>query len=476
MLKRYFSFFVILITLFYYNQKVVHAYDYIDPNNKSSVQGMITQIYDAKEQYEDLVGNKNKQDEIILASNNLFWWPIGSTETEEINGLLYAKGEPASIKVTSNFGNKESFRTSKHGGIDIGNAGNGPGVLNIIAVKAGEVIYPVKDSQTTYSDNGYYGNPDGGGFGNYVKIKHSDGTYTVYAHLAQNSITVRAGDVVDQGQVIGKMGNSGSSTGTHLHFEVRIGSDSNASRVYPLDYVDPNNPRPMSYGSGNSFSLTTTILSKEEFVGRMNDYYKRTNKKGFYNNFVLNAEEIYDTSLANNINPELVVVTAGTEENWSLSAACQYTNNYWGIGITNGKGCNSGGKYSSLSEGIAAYAKVLNSYNEYGKYSEAIKNRYNERASANCDPSGHGLPGTLEGMQSMYSHIGEYRYNPGGSGLGGCYYLNIIYGESYCSTVATCAGSKNCSKESQTTVCEQNDYTAWQIKKKVQLRYDIFGL
>ncbi len=439
-----------------------------------SINNMITEIYDTKQQYEDLVGDYIRKESIVPGSNKLFWWPIGSKETEEINGILYAKGEPQSISITSNYGSKESFRTSGHGGIDIGNAGNGPGVLNIIAVKAGEVIYPKNDSQTMYDDDA---DPnDGGGYGNYVVIKHSDGTYTWYGHLAKNSILVRNGDVVDQGQVIGKMGNSGHSTATHLHFEVRLGSNSKSDRTYPLEYVDPNNPRPMSYGSGNSFSLTTTTLSKEEFVARMNDYYERTNKRGFYNNFVLNSEEIYDVCLANNINPELVVVTAGTEQNWTLSAACQYTNNYWGIGITNGKGCNSGGKYDSLAEGIAAYAKVLSSYSEYGSYAQAITNRYNERATAGCDPSGHGLPGTLEGMQSIYSWIGNYRYNPGNSGLGGCYYFDYMYGKSYCTTVPTCAGTSGCSEESRTTTCEQNDYTAWQLRKKAQLRYDIFGL
>ena len=54
--------------------------------------------------------------------------------------------------------------------------------------------------------------------------------------------------------------------------------------------------------------------------------------------------------------------------------------------------------------------------------------------------------------------------------------LNIIYGAGYCGTVSTCPGSSNCSAESATTVCEQNDYTAWQLKKKAQIRYDIFGL
>lgn len=457
-----------------------YQYTYVNPNNESAVNNMIVQIYDAKEQYEDLAGGYTTVDEIIPVSNNLFWWPIGSKETELINGVLFAKGTPATVFITSNFGDEEGFRTSAHGGLDIGNAGNGPGVLNVIAVKSGEVIYPTNDAQTQYADNGSLNNRDGEGYGNYVKIKHSDGTYTLYAHLAQNSITVRAGDVVEQGQVIGKMGHSGQSTGTHLHFEVRLGADSGNNRVYPLNYVNPDNPRPMSYGSGNSFSLTTTTLSKEEFVARMRDYYDRTKKEGFYKNFVLNAEEIYDASLANNVNPELVVVTAGTEQNWTLNAACQYTNNYWGIGIPNGKGCNSGGKYDSLSEGIAAYAKLLSSYNDYGSFAKSITNRYNERAAAGCDSSGHGLPGTLEGMQSIYSWVGNYRYNPGSSGSGGCYYFDRIYGKSYClNEVSTCASkvaTDNCPVETKTTVCEQNDYTAYLVKEKVQMRYDIFGI
>jgi len=442
--------------------------------NESGVNNMITQIYDAKEQYEDLVGDYTNEPIVIPVSNNLYWWPIGSKETEDINGVLYAKGEPQVIGTTSQYGGTDGFRIIEHGGIDIGNGGYGIGVINIIAAKSGEVVYPTNDSQTQYNDNGYYRNPDGGGYGNYVKIKHSDGSYTIYAHLAKNSITVRAGDVVAQGQVIGKMGHSGSSTGAHLHFEIRIGTDAKEGRVNPLEYVAPENPRPMSYGGG--FSITTTTLSKEEFVAKMIDYYNRTKKEGFYKNFVVNAEEVYDTSLANNVNPELVVVTAGTEQNWTLSAACQYTNNYWGIGITNGKGCNSGGKYDSLSEGIAAYAKLLNAYSDYGSYAEMITNRYNERSQAGCDSGGHGLPGTLQGMQSIYSSIGTYRYNPGSWGLGGCKYLNIIYGENYCSTVSTCAGSSNCPVESKTTVCEQNDYTAWQVKGKISMRYDIFGL
>lgn len=475
MLKKYIRFSVIFVTLFLYIITEINAYEFKNPENEGLVNDLINEIYDSREQYLDLAGTEEEMD-FTNASNNLFWWPIGSVETEEKNGVLYASGAPAVLSISSYYGGYDNFRESPHSGIDIPSEGNGVGVVNIIAAKSGEVVYPVSLNQTQYEDNGYYGNLDAGGSGNYVKIKHSDGTYTVYAHLAKNSITVMSGDVVAQGQVIGKMGNSGSSTGAHLHFEVRVGFDSKENSHDPLDeYVDPKNPRPMSYG-GDGFSLVGTSLTKEEFYARMIDYYERTGNEGFYNNFVLNSDEIYNTSLENDINPELVVVTAGTEQSWTLSSACKYTNNYWGIGITNGNGCNSGGKYNSLSEGIAAYASTLSAYNEYGSYASTIKNRYEQRLNSGCDSSGHGMPGTLVGMQSVYSYVGDYRYNPGNAGLGGCYYLNILYGGNYCSEVATCSEKGNCSEDSRTTVCEQNDYTAWQVKNKIQLRYDIFGL
>jgi murein DD-endopeptidase MepM/ murein hydrolase activator NlpD len=58
-----------------------------------------------------------------------------------------------------------------------------------------------------------------GGYGNYVVIKHPNGTQTLYSHNSRN--IVAKGEHVERGQVIGYMGASGRVTGTHVHFEVR---------------------------------------------------------------------------------------------------------------------------------------------------------------------------------------------------------------------------------------------------------------
>jgi LysM repeat protein len=81
-----------------------------------------------------------------------------------------------------------------------------PTGANVLASAAGQVII-----SRTYGYNG--------GYGQYIVIKHANGTQTLYAHLSQNYVF--AGDMVVQGEVIGAVGNTGRSTGPHLHFEVR---------------------------------------------------------------------------------------------------------------------------------------------------------------------------------------------------------------------------------------------------------------
>jgi murein DD-endopeptidase MepM/ murein hydrolase activator NlpD len=78
---------------------------------------------------------------------------------------------------------------------------------------------------------------DAAGFGNYVIIRHKHGLYTRYGHML--SFAVRMGQHVQQGEVIGYIGNTGRSTGPHLHYEVHIGSDI----VDPYKFLNVRNIR-----------------------------------------------------------------------------------------------------------------------------------------------------------------------------------------------------------------------------------------
>lgn len=98
---------------------------------------------------------------------------------------------------------------ANHGGLDM-SGGYG---ANIRAVMNGTVIKVV----TGYASNGgYLGHK--GGYGNQVVIQHENGVQTRYAHM-MDTIRVAVGDVVQIGQVIGQQGNSGNSSGSHIHFE-----------------------------------------------------------------------------------------------------------------------------------------------------------------------------------------------------------------------------------------------------------------
>jgi murein DD-endopeptidase MepM/ murein hydrolase activator NlpD len=88
--------------------------------------------------------------------------------------------------------------------------------IDIATHRAGDQVLATADGQvvaTEYSSD----------FGNYIIIRHKHGYYTRYAHL--QSMRVRLGQSVQQSEVIGYIGNTGISTGPHLHYEVHIGSD-----------------------------------------------------------------------------------------------------------------------------------------------------------------------------------------------------------------------------------------------------------
>lgn len=72
--------------------------------------------------------------------------------------------------------------------------------------------------------------------GNYIVIGHTGEEYSFYAHLKQGSITVKKGDIVKQGRVIGKVGHSGNSTEPHLHFHISKGAVPFSSRSVPVRF------------------------------------------------------------------------------------------------------------------------------------------------------------------------------------------------------------------------------------------------
>lgn len=71
----------------------------------------------------------------------------------------------------------------------------------------------------------------GDGYGNHVRLNHSDGKATIHAHMKYASVNVAVGQSVFCAARLGNVGNSGNSTGPHLHFELRSSSSSSYTRI-----------------------------------------------------------------------------------------------------------------------------------------------------------------------------------------------------------------------------------------------------
>ena len=111
------------------------------------------------------------------------------------------------VRVTSPFGMRTlAGKTAMHKGIDLVGSDK-----NVLAVDSGEVLFSRMVDKATGNRTWEWGN--------YICIRTDDGMLHYYCHL--ESRAVRIGDKVAKGQVIGKEGSTGYSTGNHLHFEVR---------------------------------------------------------------------------------------------------------------------------------------------------------------------------------------------------------------------------------------------------------------
>jgi RHS repeat-associated protein len=141
------------------------------------------------------------------ASNWL--WLKPTPEQKKRCGNVY--GPPFIPETYKKFGDvTQAYKGQTHAGVDF--SWTGIGGTAVVAVADGEVVIAGWDPSPAEFQPGY---------GYMVKVKHYDGHYSLYAHLKEGSITVKEKQKVVQGQKLGEVGNTGKSTGDHLHFEIR---------------------------------------------------------------------------------------------------------------------------------------------------------------------------------------------------------------------------------------------------------------
>ena len=182
-------------------------------SQRAEVDALLSQLAD---QEQDLEAEEAK----LQAAANAADAEIAAAERElaaQITNVVSESGFqwplPGYYNLSSLFAGRRHPITGKlhhHTGIDI----PAPAWTHILAAKSGVV------TTSTYNSS----------YGNYVVISHSDGTSTLYAHMVQRNCS--KGDTVSQGQTIGYVGTTGSSTGNHLHLEVRV----NGVRQDPVNY------------------------------------------------------------------------------------------------------------------------------------------------------------------------------------------------------------------------------------------------
>ena len=186
-------------------------------NNRKKLSTQKASIEEEEKKYKKEIEQVEKKIEEIGKSyvgsfSGTLSWPL-STSSRNYNLITYGYG-PRNQPVAG--------ASVNHKALDIG--------VNYVP------LYAPADGYIVCAQSGYFG------YGNFIQIKHSNNLYTCYGHLSK--INVSVGQTVKRGQQIGVTGGrpsdgykyAGTSSGPHLHFEVRTGVGS-ASRVNPLNYI-----------------------------------------------------------------------------------------------------------------------------------------------------------------------------------------------------------------------------------------------
>ena len=180
---------------------------------KSSIQDLNAMQKEYEANYAELSAMQKKiQAELLDIYKNL------NTSNEAYVGGEMMWPVPGYSKISSYYGWRFN-NTDFHTGIDI--TGSGVHGAPVVAANTGTIVHT---NVCPYNGYSY-------GYGTYIIVDHGGGITTLYAHLS--AIDVKVGDIVVMGQQIGRVGNTGWSTGAHLHFEVRKNGDS----VNPISYV-----------------------------------------------------------------------------------------------------------------------------------------------------------------------------------------------------------------------------------------------
>ncbi len=181
----------------------------------------------------------------------------------------------------------QEYKPGVHNGIDVVNQNYTLG--NIVAHSDGVVV------GSRNNCNGF----ENGSYGNYVKIKHDNGYYTLYGHMAYNTVRVSVGQRVSKGQVLGYMGNTGMSYGGHLHFEVRNTSD---VRIDPTEYLNSDLPN-----SQSAPTKSVETLAHEVIEGKYGNGEERKNALGSrYSEVQARVNEILYESEETKVEVELI--------------------------------------------------------------------------------------------------------------------------------------------------------------------------
>lgn len=207
-------------------------------SKKNEVKYLLEDLDKDSEEYKAAIKRQEKERAALEAEIEEVIKAQGSTENDVPDEEYNNDGEmmwPVKGKTTVTAGYPSYSDGSPHWGIDICVVGATGGTRdeNGKSYSYGQPYYAAQGGEVIHAYNDGNWNS---GFGNYCIIDHGDGKHTLYAHSKR--LLVKKGDIVQKGQQIGEIGDTGNTTGPHLHFEVRIKkADGSVSRVNPLNYV-----------------------------------------------------------------------------------------------------------------------------------------------------------------------------------------------------------------------------------------------